>query len=140
MKTNQEPQKTNLPTAASRPRSTRRKKRPQERRASVKYQLYSVFTTVYLHDTEVVTLLDTGWRCIRLLNLTVNLYSPSFLSFSVFIFVFVFVFPHVFVIIFVFSIFTMISMIFSQSFLLHPRIPPRSIASDVQITLRGKVL
>ena len=47
-----------------------------------------------------------GWRCSWLLNLTVILYSPSFLSLSVF------VFPHVFV----FSIFAMTSMTFPQVF------------------------
>ena len=32
---------------------------------------------------EVVTILDKGWRCSRLLNLTVIPYSPSFLYLSV---------------------------------------------------------
>ena len=75
-----------------------------------------------------VTLCDTRWHCCsRLQNSTDILYSPTFLSLSVF------VFPHVFVIVFVFSIFTMTSMTFPQSFLWHPPIPPRSTASDVKM-------
>ena len=72
------------------------------------------------HDVEVVTMLDTGWRCSPLLNLTVIPYSPTFLSLSVF--VSVYAFPHVFVIVFVFSFSIMTSRTISQIFLWHPRI------------------
>ena len=77
-------------------------------------------TTVPLHDVEVVTILDTGWRCSPLLNLTIIPYSPTFLSLS--FFVSVYAFPHVFVIVFVFSFSIMTSRTISQIFLWHPRI------------------
>ena len=76
--------------------------------------------------------IDTGYSCYLICNNSrhkmalksitdINSYS-SFLSLSVFVFVF--------------SIFAMTSRTFSQSFLLHPRIPPRSTASRVKM-LRG---